>query len=50
MRLLVKSKTTFTQYEITDVTNIAYNGTTYTITHGGQTSTYDVDSYIITIL
>ena len=50
MRVLVKSKTNFNATELSGVSNIAYDGTNYTITYTGGTKVYPVNAYFISIL
>lgn len=50
MRVIIKSKTTFNTIEYDNVTSISYASNTYTIVHGGVTSTYSANDYLVSLL
>ena len=52
MKVVIQSKSTFNVSELVSVSNIAYDSVTkiVTVTTGGQTFTYNLDYYTISIL
>lgn len=50
MKVIIKNKTTFNTVEYDNVTSISFANNTYTIVHGGQTSTYSANDYLVSLL
>lgn len=50
MHILVKNKTNFTQYDIDNVTNIEYTGTSYILTYGDPSAIQEYNASVYTIV
>lgn len=50
MTVIVKSINTFDTIQLNNVSNIAFAGSTYTITHGDEVSTYSSANYRVFII
>lgn len=50
MRVLIKNKTSFNTIEYNNVTSISFANNTYTIVHGGVTSSYSATDYLVSLL
>ena len=50
MRVLIKNKTSFNTIEYDNVTSISFANNTYTIVHGGTTTTYSAANYLVSLL
>lgn len=50
MKIIIKSKTSFNTIEYDNVSSITYASKIFTVTHGGVTSTYSSDDYIIAMV
>ena len=50
MKVIIKSKTSMNTIEYDNVTSILYASNTFTIVHGGQTSTYSSNDYFVALM
>jgi hypothetical protein len=50
MRVLIKSKTSFNTIEYDNVSSISFASNTYTIVHGGVSTSYSADDYLVSLL
>lgn len=51
MTVIVKNKRTFDTAQYNNVTNIAYNAGTYTVTYGtSQTASFNADDWLVAIM
>lgn len=50
MKVIIKSKTTMNTIEYDNVTSISYASNTFTIVHGGVTTTFSSTDYFVALM
>lgn len=50
MKVIIKSKTSMNTIEYDNVTSISYASNTFTIVHGGVTTTFSSNDYFVALM